>query len=267
MEVEMNLIDLLAYISDEEKAEKYLREIKTLYTYEKCIYCSSSLLGYVRRGKIKCYKCKREWSRRKGSIVNKCRISFSKIILVLKLFAMDIPQVTISKELGVSRNAIGQLIEDIRNEIFKDEIGKMDQELSGSKFYQGGKIILYISDSIIKITSADSKNINVDECKHLCVNILRKKNNNFEYYYIFNAQLVGKAQDTIRQNQIISKWSELKKDLIKYKGRNRNNMLIFLFEVIFRNNNKDQIYQKIINEIRVADNQQTRKIIDKKVRF
>ncbi len=47
---------------------------------------------------------------------------------------MDIPQVTISKELDVSRNVIGQLIKDIRNEIFKNEIGKMDQELSGGKF-------------------------------------------------------------------------------------------------------------------------------------
>ncbi len=65
----MNLIELTQHTSDEEKAEKYLQKIGILKIFEEYPYCGSKRVGRIRRGKIKCYECRKELGIRRGSIV------------------------------------------------------------------------------------------------------------------------------------------------------------------------------------------------------
>jgi transposase len=62
----MNLNELAQYISDEEKAEQVLREIGILKRYTTCPFCGENHIGRVRRFKIKCYRCNKEWGVRRG---------------------------------------------------------------------------------------------------------------------------------------------------------------------------------------------------------
>jgi len=65
----MRLEDLIRILQKEETAEAYLREKGILKTFSECIFCKSPTIGKIRRNFYRCHRCKREWSSRKGSIL------------------------------------------------------------------------------------------------------------------------------------------------------------------------------------------------------
>jgi transposase len=105
----MNMVKLSKVIADEQRAEKFLREIGILKTFRKCSYCGNKHFGKVRRNFYKCYRCKREWSVRKGSILERTKIPFNKFVLALKLFELEIPVLKACKELELSYNTVHKL--------------------------------------------------------------------------------------------------------------------------------------------------------------
>jgi hypothetical protein len=84
----MNLVELLQIASSEEKAEGFLRERGVLKTFDSCPFCHAKNVGKIRRNFYKCYKCKKEWSVRKDSILEDLKVPFSKFILAVKLFIL-----------------------------------------------------------------------------------------------------------------------------------------------------------------------------------
>jgi len=82
------LEELVKVTSSEEKAEEFLREKGILKTFTRCPKCDSKRLGRVRRNFYKCYNCKREFSVRSGSILERTRVSFRKFVLLVKLFIL-----------------------------------------------------------------------------------------------------------------------------------------------------------------------------------
>ncbi len=69
-------------------------------------YCGNKHFGKVRRNMYKCYKCKKEWSVRRGSVLEKTKVSFSKFLMALKLFELEISVLKASRELGLSYNTV-----------------------------------------------------------------------------------------------------------------------------------------------------------------
>ena len=96
----MNMIKLSKVITDEQKAEEFLREV------EIHPYCRNKHFGKVRRNFYKCYCCKREWSVRKGSVLERMKIPFNKFVLALKLFELEISVLKACKELEFSYNIV-----------------------------------------------------------------------------------------------------------------------------------------------------------------
>ncbi len=137
----MITVKLMEIASDEERAEEFLREKRILKTYTQCPYCGSSRIGRVRRNMYKCYDCKREWSIRKGSILEKTKISFSKFIIALKLFELEVPVLRASKELGLFYNTVHKLFTLIRERIYeftsKDDL--LSGEIEADESYFGGR--------------------------------------------------------------------------------------------------------------------------------
>ena len=125
----MITVKLMEITSDEERAEEFLRERGILKTYTQCPYCGSSRIGRVRRNMYKCYDCKREWSTRKGSILEKTKISFSKFIIALKLFELEVPVLKASKEPGLSYNTVHKLFTLIRKRIIRIYVERRPFEL------------------------------------------------------------------------------------------------------------------------------------------
>jgi transposase len=98
----MNLVELLQTASSEEKAEEFLREKGILKTFDSCPFCHAKNIGKIRRNFYKCYKCKKEWSVRKDSILEYLKIPFSKFILAVKLFILEAPAHKAHKELDLA---------------------------------------------------------------------------------------------------------------------------------------------------------------------
>lgn len=80
----MEMIWISKIIADEEKTIQYLREKGLLQKYEVCPHCGEKNVGQVRRHKLKCYNCRKEWSIRKGSILEGLRLPLDKVILGAK---------------------------------------------------------------------------------------------------------------------------------------------------------------------------------------
>jgi transposase-like protein len=244
MEYGMNLIDLLVYISDEEKAEEYLRNIKVLCNFEKCIYCSGSSLGYIRRGKVKCYGCKREWNRRKGSMVEKYRIEFAKFIIVIKLYSYGLSTAKIQKESKISCFSLKVLIKDIRNKI-AFELNKLNY--ANDIALKANGIILYLdTERNMKYLSHNKKNIKlICNTAYFVINAGRRKNEHDEYYYKYEVKNENLEYGNI--NDLQRFWILNRKLLLLYTGRNRDELFKFLMERIYRYNkrNVDYIMKKL----------------------
>jgi transposase len=115
VEEEMNLIELSELLLDDNKAEKYLLEVGILKTFTHCDKCGSEKLGRIRRGKIKCYKCKHEWNIKKGSVLDGSKLEMKKFILFIKLVDFGFNNQKIQDELNMNRITVKKLRKHIEN--------------------------------------------------------------------------------------------------------------------------------------------------------
>ena len=76
----------------------------------------------------KCYKCKKEWSVRKDSILEDLKVSFSKFILTVKLFVLEAAVNKAYKELELAYNTTHKIYTKLRECIYKF-VSKDDQLL------------------------------------------------------------------------------------------------------------------------------------------
>jgi len=138
----MNLVGLLEVASSEEKAEEFLRSKGILKTFDYCPFCGDKSIGKIRRNFLKCYGYKTEWSVRKSSTLEDLKVPFSKFILAVKLFILEVPVNKAHKELELAYNTTYKIYTKIRQCIFKFK-SKDDQSLSGEvemdESYFGGK--------------------------------------------------------------------------------------------------------------------------------
>ena len=108
----MNLIELSSFLQDESAAQTYLTEKKILREFYVCPFCKSEKIGNIRRDRMRCYKCKKEWHRRKGSFLESRHISYSKFIGLLKLYSSRISiLIRLADELSLDRKTVAELFE------------------------------------------------------------------------------------------------------------------------------------------------------------
>jgi len=82
----VNLADLYKIIGDESKVFEYFLSKIDL----SCKYCKSKSVRRIRRNKIKCYSCKREFSILKNTCFGKMKLSVSKWLMIIKLFELSV---------------------------------------------------------------------------------------------------------------------------------------------------------------------------------
>ena len=110
----MNLVELLQIASSEEKAEEILRAKGVLKAFDSCSFCNAKNIGKIRRNFYKCYKCKKEWSVRKDSILEDLKIPFSKFILAVKLFILEVSAHKAHKEFDLAYNTTFKIYTKLR---------------------------------------------------------------------------------------------------------------------------------------------------------
>ena len=137
----MQLAKLSKVVSEEQEAEKFLREKGILKEFGGCPYCGSERFWRVRRNFYKCSQCKREWSIRKGSVLEGLKIPLHKFVLALKLFELEVPALRASKELGLAYNTVHKLFQLIRKKIYQHSAKEdlLEGEVEADESYFGGK--------------------------------------------------------------------------------------------------------------------------------
>jgi transposase len=138
----MELIELTRIVADRERLIEYLRDIGLLKRFDICPNCGSDRIGQIRRGKLKRYGCRREWSIRRGSIFENMKVPFEKFVLALKLFEMELPGLQAAKQLGITRVTLMSLYDFFREIIYRETLPKGDKcngDIEIDESYFGGR--------------------------------------------------------------------------------------------------------------------------------
>ncbi len=138
----MNLIELQRYTLSEEKSEEYLQAQGILQRFDDCPYCKNNRIGRVRRGKYKCYGCRKEWGPRRGSIFEGLRVPLVRVLIAIKLFELDTSVREAAHQLGLSYNTVYYLFDLFRQSIVRmesDTTFTLSGEIEMDESYFGGR--------------------------------------------------------------------------------------------------------------------------------
>ena len=266
----MNLVELLQVASSEEKAEEFLRQKGVLKTFDCCPFCKAKNIGKVRRNLFKCYSCKKEWSVRKDSILEDLKIPFSKFILAVKLFILEVPVNKAHKELDLAYNTTHKIYTKIRECIYKF-VSKDGELLSGElemdESYFGGrrkgnrgrgakdKIPVFgILERNGKVKVEVVKDVSGETLLRETIKKVKRGSliytDKFKSYdslvmYGFRHERIDKSvrfsNGKVYINGIEGFWSYAKERLLKFHGVSRDSFIYYLKELEFRYNFRDNI--------------------------
>jgi transposase len=264
----MNLIELAQYIGDEEKAEHVLREIGILKQYTACPFCGENHIGRVRRFKIQCYHCNKEWGVRRGSILEGLKIPFTKFLMAIKLFELDTSVRESAKQLGLAYNTVYHLYQTLRHAIiisdsengsFSGEI-EMDESYFGGRrkgnrgrgaagkvpvvgiLERGGKVKVEVVGDVKGDTLLELAIKKVKRGSLIYTDRFRSYNGLVSYGFKHRRIDHGKkfANGKVYINGIEGFWSFAKERLMKYHGVNPKKFPLYLKELEFRYNHRDR---------------------------
>lgn len=110
----MKLIDIINNSDNELQLEEYLIELGLIKSFTHCPFCNNDKFGVVRRNKLKCYRCKREWSKKlNGPLVN-TNVSTTKIVLIVKLLSLGVKDNVIADEANLNWNTYKKVLSQIK---------------------------------------------------------------------------------------------------------------------------------------------------------
>ena len=277
----MQLIKLTEIARDEKKSEEFLREQGLLKKFEKCPYCGSESFGKVRRNSYKCYKCKREWGVRIGSVLEGLKVKFNKFVLAIKLFELETPVLRAHKELGLSYNTTHKIFTILRKSIYKQIEGedfqvKGEVELDESYFggRRKGKVGRGAKNKIPVFGILERKGkVKVEIVRDVTAESLLKSTikkvkrgsliytDKFKSYdglvsYGFRHERIDHSKrfgnGKVYINGIEGFWSYAKSNLLKYHGTSKELFVYYLKELEFRYNNRDKdLFNEILKTLRM----------------
>ncbi len=228
----MNLIELSSFLKDESAAQKYLTEKKILKEFYVCPFCKSEKIGNIRRDRMRCYKCKKEWHRRKDSFLETRHISYSKFMGLLKLYSSEYNIDQISYELCLDRKTVSGIIRDIQQKIFPNQRVSFEDKLI---VYSNKQIIVceFWNDDLIQ---------RIDN--YMVIELNRYKESGSIYSFLLDSTRVqtGGSKFTIIDSFI----GFAKMRLISYRGIGIKNVLLFLSELIIKFNLEDSDYFQFV---------------------
>lgn len=249
----MNIIELAKYLLDEAAAEEYLISKGILKNFTECPYCGSGSIGKIRRSRMKCYKCKKEWHRRKDSFLESRHITYSKFIGLLKLYSDEQGVMSICNELEIERKHGLEIYSAIRSLLFRDKLHNRNSE----------KAILWGKDE--KHIQIDFVSFSFDETNkksYLELLITGYKEYGGLYSFLINSQWREKK---IRYKNLVNSFiSYIKMKSISYRGISKKNYFEYLFEQVIRFNFRDRDFYEVLLEnlqiSKVAETPPTHKI-------
>ena len=239
----MTVKQLSLYLNNEDESEVYLLREGILKSFDKCIKCSSSHLGRVRRGKIMCYECRTEWNMRKGSIIESKKISLGSFIGIIKLFADGVNAATCSRELEIGTKLTRSFYKILRLKIFKNESLKISDM---------HKVNFVIKDVNGQININEGKNI---ESENSIAELTATRTKDNQGIYLFNFSYKSRLnKNFLRRIERIDKLDNFyrycQQYLLSFRGRDMNSLAAALQELAFRyNHRKEDMFTLLVTKI------------------
>lgn len=221
----MNLIELAKYLNDEELAEQYLLDKGILKTWTHCPHCNSDKLGKISRGRIKCYKCKKEWHKRKDSFLEGRHISSSKFIAFLKLYSDEIGVNQITSELLLDKKTVIELTKEIRKITTNEYVAGISENSNSA--------ILFEKDKTLHV-KFDSQNVMHDS---YVIDFVRYKEQGNLYSFLIESD--ARVDKRGKVNSIDRFLSFAKMKLISYRGVKIEYLKGYLIELVVKFNLMD----------------------------
>jgi transposase len=214
----------------------------------------------VRRKFFKCYSCRREWSVRKDSILEDLKVPFSKFLLAVKLFVLEVPVNRAYRELGIAYNTTHKIYSKIRELIYKfstrdervlsGEI-EMDVSFGGRRKGRRGRGLVERRE---KVRVEVVEDVSAESILRSAIKKVKRSSiiytDRFRSYdglvmYGFRHERIdyGKrfANGKVYINGIEGFWSYAKERLLKFHGVRMENFVYYIKELEFRYNNRDNL--------------------------
>jgi len=281
----MEIMKVVQLAISEEKACAYLQSLGLLRVYKECPFCGSWRVGWIRRCIYKCYKCKREWSPRLGSVLEKTRINYSRLLILVKLFELEVSAHRASKELGMSYSTVYSFYRKFREGIYKcvkAESKQLGGEVEADESYFGGrrrgkrgrgavgKIHVF---GIIEREGAVKVEVVPDVRAETLLNEIKEKVKRGSIIYTdqyraydtlvthgdyFQHLRINKEQRFVNGkvyiNGIEGFWSFAKERLMKFHGISSKYFVYYLKELEFRYNHRNEdLYTLILTSFSLVD--------------
>lgn len=244
----MKLKELNELIKDEDKCEDYLRSAGILKTFTSCTGCGSTSLGMIRGDRYRCYSCKKEWSRRKDSILSLTRFSYSEFLVCLKYFALESSAEMVAEEFDLNYKTVRMLLNYFRmriGDVDETTLDKFEKIIKGDTETLG---LNYIDGNVrfeLEHTADDEARVKA---------VRHRIQNSAAYYDITYDRLkqdikLGKGEGYL--SELDRFWKFASERLIKYRGTEQKYFILFLKELEFRYNHLNgNMYEEIVAKLR-----------------
>jgi transposase len=269
----MNLIELVEITSDERLSFQYLcNKFRDLSSPN----CGCQVHYFMSRQRLRCKICGNDFSPLKSTRFFEIKISASKWLMLIKLFELSVSARKASDEMGISykttlkaydilRKAIAEELSK-RDEIMKGEI-KLDESYFGGKRKgkrgrgAAGKTIVFgilerkgtVSVEIVKNVTAETlMNETVKKVRRGSIVYTDKWRGYdslmFSGYKHLNIDHRYKFKDgKVYINGVEGFWSFAKERLIKYHGISKHKFILYLKEMEWRYNNRnDDLFEMLV---------------------
>jgi len=138
----MRIDEFAKLISDERETMDFLYKRKKSISKVKCPFCRSKKFYLMKRKRVRCKECRKDFDFLKETYFGKVRISYSKWLTIIKLFELEVSARKASRQSGLSYPTTLKSYDTIRHCITR-VLSKKDKKLKGKieadEAYFGGR--------------------------------------------------------------------------------------------------------------------------------
>lgn len=273
----MRLEGLIKLLSNEKYTARFLYKRKKSISPIQCPYCNRRKFYLMNRKRIRCIKCKRDHDFLKSTWFGRVRISYSKWLMLIKLFELEVSARKASKQVGLGYPATLKAYDAMRMVIFH-QLSKKDRKLNGEieldEAYFGGKrkgnrgrgarnkvIVFGILERRGKVSVDIVPNVSAETLLQSTVKKVRRGSIvytdkwksydslmfcGYRHLQIDHGKRFSRGKVYI--NSIEGFWSFAKERLIKHHGISKEKFPFYIKEQEWRYNNREEnLFELIVN--------------------
>lgn len=262
----MDILVLSKLLNNERKAGNYFKKLR----WPKgviCPECNSKKISKLSDCRYKCWQCSNRFSDFSNTYLSHKRIPFRKVLLLLKLFLIELTARKSAKEVGLSYKSCLSFFNTCRRAIYDHNLPKyvhFKGEIELDEAYFGGKRkgkrgrgaankipVFGIRERGSKVLVEPVVNVEEETLTKLTKNHVKTGSKTYTDKFRSYNSLIWQGYEHIRVdhekrftngkthiNSIESFWAYAKERLLKYHGVSPQNFLFYLKELEWRFNHQ-----------------------------